>query len=347
MAKARIFDLPETKGVFQIKGIVTGVEENSFYKETRTRNSKEMRIINFGVEYDKGKTFYINMLGSEREYVYFFKRGKKKGEKSDTVKVAWADRHTYKREGYNLIGKNIGLKKKADSEGKTVNDKKIMTEFDACEEVKDNLKDGMSVFIRGSLDCGSFIDDNNNKRVSTKLVPSQISLCSDIDFDDDNFKRQSDFNQVIIFMGIDREKDDAGKETDRFVVTAKIVTYKTIEDVEFIVEDIKLANIFKKNLQPYNAVKVSGHMAASIQTEDVEDDDSWGEKDAMEKIKAPVKREFIITGAKKSTVEKEVYTREKIEEAMVKIARASKADSDFGDDGWGDAEDIDDDDLPF
>ena len=49
-------------------------------------------------------------------------------------------------------------------------------------------------------------------------------------------------------MGIDREKDDAGKETDRFVVTAKIVTYKTIEDVEFIVEDTNLANIFKKNL---------------------------------------------------------------------------------------------------
>ena len=62
MAKARIFDLPETKGMFQIKGIVMGVEEDSFYKETRTRSSKEMRIINFGVEYDKGKTFYINML---------------------------------------------------------------------------------------------------------------------------------------------------------------------------------------------------------------------------------------------------------------------------------------------
>ena len=351
MAKARIFDLLETKGIFQVKGIVTGTEGKSFYKEARTQNSKEMRMINFGVEYEKGKTLYINMLGSEQENVYFFKRGKKKGEKSDTVKVAWADRHTYKREGYKLIGKNIGVKKKVDPEGKTVNDKKIMTEFDACKEVKDNLKDGASVFIRGDLNCDSFIDDSGNKRVSVKLIPSQISLCAEVDFDNDKFESQSDFNQVIIFMGIDKEKDNEGRETDRFVVTAKIVTYKTIEDVEFIVEDAKLAGIFKKNLEPYNAIKVNGHIVASTQTEYVEDDDNWGEKDAMEKIKAPVKREFVITGAKGSSIERGVYTQKTIEEAMAKIAKANKADSDFGDDNlseeWGDIEDIGDDDLPW
>ena len=58
-----------------------------------------------------------------------------------------------------------------DSGGKTVNDKKTLTDFDACKEIKDNLKDGESVFIRGNLDYSSFTDDKGNKRTSTKLVP--------------------------------------------------------------------------------------------------------------------------------------------------------------------------------
>ncbi len=350
MAKPRIFDLPETKGAFQLKGVVTGTEKDNFYKEMQTQTQKSMRIINFGVEYAKGKTLYVNMLGIEQENVYFSKKAEKKGGKSDTVKVDWADRFNYKREGYRLIGKNIGVKKKIDSDGKTVNDKKLLTEFDACREVNENLKDGASVFIRGDLDYSSYTDDNGNKKVSTKLVPSQISLCSDIDFDDDKFKQQNDFNQVIIFMGIEKETDDSGKETGRFIVAAKIVTYKTIEDVEFIVENSKLAGMFKRNLKPYNAIKVSGRIIVSAQTETVEDEDDWGEKDAMEKINAPVKREFIITGAKGSSNDRELYTQEKIEEALYKIAKANKADSDFGvdsDDEWQEAGEFDDDELPW
>ena len=33
MAKERLFDLPETKGVFQIRGLVTGHDKDNFYKE--------------------------------------------------------------------------------------------------------------------------------------------------------------------------------------------------------------------------------------------------------------------------------------------------------------------------
>ena len=55
-----------------------------------------------------------------------------------------------------------------------------MTDFDACKEVNDNLKDGVSVFVRGSLDYSSFLDNNGNKQTSTKLVPNQISAIFDI-----------------------------------------------------------------------------------------------------------------------------------------------------------------------
>lgn len=345
MAKARLFDLPETKGAYQLKGVVSGMEKENSYKEIKTKSNKDMRLINFGITYLDGKTLYTNMQGMEQENVYFSKRAEKKGEKAEVEKVPWSDRFSYKREGFRLIGKNLGVKKVVDSDGKTVNDKKVLTEFDACKEIKENLKDGSSVFTRGNLDYSSFSDDKGNKRVSIKLVPNQISLCSDIDFNDEKFEHQNDFNQVIIFMGIAKEKDDADKETGRFAVDAKIVTYSTIEDVEFIIEDSKLASMFKKNLKPYNAIKVSGHMESSTKVETVEEEDDWGESDAIEKVSAPVKREFIITGAKGSSVDKEVYTQEKVEEAMGKIAKSSKASKDFGSDSddsdWGSSSNLD------
>lgn len=343
MAKARLFDLPETKGTFQLKGIVSGTKKDGFFKEKKTKTNKDMKVVNFGIEYTEDHTLYVNMQGTEQEFVYFSKKSENKGEKPETVPVPWADRFSYNREGFKLIGNNIGVKKKLDKDGKEVNDKKTLVDFDACKEIADNLKDGNSVFIKGKLDFSSSTDDNGNKKNYTKLIPGQISLCGDVDFSDEKFKQQNDFNQVIIFMGIDKEVRDDGVGTDRFVVQAKIVTYRTIEDVEFIIEDSKLANMFRKNLKEYNAIKVNGHMVTVTQTEEVSDDDTWGEEDSIEKISAPTKREFIITGAKPSTIDKELYTKENIEEAIGKINKANKAESDFGSDnkgGWGDSSEV-------
>ena len=148
-------------------------------------------------------------------------------------------------------------------------------------------------------------------------------------------------------MGIEQEKDDNEKPTGRFIVLAKIVTYNNIEDVQFIIEDKALANRFKKSLSPYNAIKVSGHIVSSTQTETVaaDDDDNWGEEDNMEKVSAPTKREFIITGAKGSSIDKELYTEKNVAEAIAKIKNANKAEDNFGSDSnddWGDGADLDD-----
>lgn len=343
--KGRLFDLPETKGAFQLKGIVTGMSKDTSYKEIHTKSNRNMRIINFGLTYFNNETAYIKLQGMEQDNVYFSKKAENKGEKPETVKVPWIERFTYNREGFRLIGKNIGVKKKVDSEGKTVNDKKTLTDFDACKEIHENLKDNSSVFTKGVIDYSSFIDDKGTKRTSVKLVPNQVSLCSDTDFSDEKFEKQNDFNQVIIFMGIDQEKDDKERPTGRFIVLAKIVTYSNIEDVQFIIEDKGLANKFKKSLKPYNAIKVNGHIVSSIPVETVEeDDDNWGEEDAIEKVTGKSKTEFIITGAKGSSIDREIYTEENVTEAIAKIKNANKAESNFGNDtdDWGSDSNLDD-----
>lgn len=348
--KERLFNLPETKGNFQVKGIVKGTKKDKFYSEKKSKSGRNMRSVNFGVEYDNGKDVYIGFNGFELDRVYFYKRPEAEGTKGTTQAVSWNNRFRFaddpKNEGFRLIGKNLGLSKVTNEKGELVNDKKILTDFDACDEVRKNLADGESVFIRGSLSYSSNKDDKGNIRRYKSMEPSQISLCAPCDFNDENYKVQNNFNQVIVFMGIEKEIENE-VETGRYVVSGKVVTYSNIEDVEFIVDPVnekqkKLAMTLRKKLKPYWAIKVSGHIQASVQVEEVvEEDDGWGEEDEMEKITAPVKREYIITGADPKTIEKEVYSKEAIEEAMQKIRNANKAEENYGSDSdssdWGDS----------
>jgi hypothetical protein len=219
------------------------------------------------------------------------------------------------------------------------NDKKTMVEFDACDYIGTTLKDEMSVFVKGGIEFSSFSDDNGSVRRMTKFVPNQISLCkAQIDFDDEKFEAQHDFTQTIVFMGIEQEKEN-DKATGRFIVSAKIVTYSTIEDAMFVITDSNLAKLFKKNLKPYTAINIWGKIDATTLTEEVEDDDCWGESNAMTKVSAPTRRELVITGADPKSIDNTIYTEKEMEAAMIKIKNAQNAQNDFGDNassGWGD-----------
>lgn len=340
MAKERLFDLPETKGTFQIKGLVTGHDKDSFYKESKTKTGKTMRRTSFGVTYEPNKTMYVTIQGFPQENVYFSSQSKN-GEKPVTEKVTWADRFTFRKEGFRMIGNNIGVTKAINEKGEHENVRKIMTDFDAAKEVADHLKDDDSVFIKGKLEYSSFTTDNGEMH-SVKLVPNQVSLCKkSIDFSDENFESTHQFTQVIVFTGIDQEKEN-DKPTGRFVVSAYIVNYASIENAEFIIEDKGLANTFRKSLSPYNAIQVHGDMTVTEVVEEVEDD-VWGEANKMERQGTPVKREYIIRGARPSTIDKNTYSELSITEARLKVKNAQDAKNDFGsmntadssDAGWG------------
>ena len=158
----------------------------------------------------------------------------------------------------------LGIEK--DKDGKNI--QQVLTEFDACKEIGTNIKDGMSVFTKGKIEFSSF-DSTDGKKRSIKFIPQQISLCSkDIDFEDEGFEIKADFSQQIIFMGI--EKND-----NIFIVKAKIVTYSSIEDTEFIIKDKNLANTFRQKLKPYNAIQVHGRIEVTENVEEVADENGW------------------------------------------------------------------------
>lgn len=364
MAKQRIFDLTQTKGEFVLRGIVSGTKKDSFYSEKKTKTDKLFRKVNFGIEYEKGHTVYVTLQGMESDNVWFSKVEKVEDENNKMVtqnkivteKVPWADRFSFNKEGYGLIGVNCGLTKMTNESGKIVNDKKTLTEFDACSYIFDNLNDGDSVFVKGLLDISSFIDDKGNKKTSLKLKPNQISLCSlPIDFDDEKFVPVNEFKTSVVFKSIDKEVNDNGEKTNRFVLSTKIINYATIEDYNFIIgeEQEKFARMLNKKFKPYNSFEVFGRIVSTIITEVVEEDDEWGEPDPFKKPNSGAKTEMIITGANKETWDTESYSEESVNAALMAIAKENKAKNNYGkdadedtstDDDWGSVDSFDEDD---
>ena len=342
----RLFELPETKGTFQVKGIINGVEKEKFYTAKKTKNNKDFRAVNFGCEYDAQKSIFLNLNGMPQDKVYFSKRNAETG-KTETKAVPWANRNTFNEDGFRMIGTNLGLTKTVNAEGKTVNDKKTMHAFDACEYIKQNLKDEMSTFVKGNVEFSSYLDTEGNVRRSVKYIPTQISLCKDVDFDeyDETNKPAHDFTQTIVFMGIDQEKAN-DKATGRFVVSAKIVTYADIVDTEFVITDTKLANLFKKNLKPYNAISVHGKIEVTHSIQEVSEEDTWGETNSMNAVGGSTKTEMIITGATPATIDRESYNDKNVSAAVKAIRNAKTAEQNFSgkatattesadDDAWG------------
>lgn len=324
--------IQETKGSFQIRGIVTGTSKDSFYKEIKTKSNKPMRMINFGVNIDKDKAVYVSLNGMEKDNVFFSKsEGKGKDRRTVTEKVAWKDRLSFKKEGFRPIGVNLGIVKTMDANGNEVNDKQTKFEYDACKYISDNLKDDVFVFVKGKLEFSTYNDSHQ-----TRYTPNQISLCKPVDFDAEDFEVLGDFEQVIVFMGI------AKNENGTFTVTAKIVTYNSVEDTEFMIENPKLARTLK-TLKPYTALKVYGHIKVEHDTEVIEEDedDGWGEANPMERINNPTTRTLVITGADKNSVDTYTYSEEIIGEAVAKMNSDKNAAKDFGDssdDDWGSAD---------
>lgn len=333
MAKERIIKLPETKGEYKISGLVTGTEKgDKFFTEKTTKNNKKMNILSFGVETKEDSTVYNSLNGMVRDEVYFYKRPEKGETKGSTKKVAWAERNTFKEEGYKLIGLNIGVTKKLNENGEQVNDNKTMTEFDATKHIADNLKDGQSVFVRGNIEYSSYKNDKGEVSRSTKFVPKQVSLCKPVDFEKEDFEETNSFKQVIIFESI--EKNDEDKDDIKFEITAKIVTYSSIETATFIIRNEALARNFKKNLKPYTSITVWGRINNKVESSEEEETDCWGESNTFDTVNKTYIRELEITGADPNSIDRETYTEEEIDNAIRALKEFGEGTSNSSDD-WG------------
>ncbi len=346
MAKTK-HGLPETKGSFKLVGTVTGVRKEDFFGQKPTKKEDLRNTVKFGVKTSSENEIPVQIADQERDSVYFFRReDKDKGIEKNTKAVPWADRKSFEEEGYQLIGTNIGIEKVENEKGKMVNDKKSLHPFDAAEYL-DHLategvfKDEMPIRAMGDIEFSSF--DSNDGKIRFKRFTANKIYNSQVDFEADDFLEESDFKQKFVYMSTEMKKEDG---TNYAIVSGKIVTYSTIEDVEFIIRNKKLATNFQKKLKPYTSIVVFGKVFNKAIVEEVEasDDDWGGEADPFDNAYSSRKLEMEITGIKTDDIDVKTYTEANIREAM----RADEEfgadvdnsgddwdkDGDGGDDGW-------------
>lgn len=331
---SKLFELPETKGTFRLRGKVSGCKKKNFYENSRTKSGKPKHILKVDICPDEETKITCSINGYTKDNVYFTKYDKD-AKKNDVKKVPWENRKTFKQDGYNVIGVSLGLEKTQDDKGNLINKRMRMVEFDAAEYASQHLEDGQSLYIQGNITHGSFTDQNSgNKRAYSRLEPTQMSLCStDIDFKADDFEAEHTFKQSFVYTGIEAEKDQNDVKTGRYLLYGKVVGYNSIEDVEFVLEEDKkkIANTIRRKLKPYNAVEVGGMIKRCAQTETVQvEDDGWGDWNEVEKPKTEVKTEFIVVAVNPTSIDEETYSKESIEEALLKIQNEMAAKEDFG-----------------
>lgn len=352
----RIFNLPQTRGSFEMAGKVTGTQRSNFYNEKETKSGAMRRVLSFGVQTSNENTFYVDLAGMPRDKVYFFRRADKdKGIEKDKKEVAWKDRLTYiAPEGYDMIGVKVGVTKKTNESGKVINDNKTLTDFDAAKEISENLHDGDNVYVRGNIEYSTY-----NGKHQIRFVPTQVSLSSkEIDFDAEGFEECAQFVQTLVYTGCRKSEDD------EVIIDAKIVNYSSIEDAEFFIDYKKdamnkaMADSIRKRLKPYTSFECHGNIVSQQVVDDVNDaeDDLWGgnwnAKNKMKRQSTPVVRKLYIDVINRESFDpnpkdkdaEPTYTEDNISEARAKIAANTQAKKDFdgkaagndNTDWWGD-----------
>ena len=226
MAKEKLHELKQTTNSFQVRGLVSGTKSKKFYTNGTSKSGNTWNAFEFAVKIAENKFIYIKLNGFTRDEVFYYKKGEN-GEKGTTTRVKWNDRKKAPSKDHRLIGVNISTSKDAD--GKNVNE--TFTEYDAVEWIHKNLSDNDSVFIKGNLVFSSYTDKDGNVRKKTELVPTQISYTKDpVDFNADDYKEMAEFENTIVFKSIDKEEDENGKATGRFILSGYSVGYNTVEN---------------------------------------------------------------------------------------------------------------------
>ena len=263
-------------------------------------------------------------MGKTRNCLHFFY--------TDTKKIPWAQREAFAAQNpdYRPIGVNIGLSK--DEDGKNIN--RNLVEYDAAKYLKENLQDGMSVYVKGTIGYRSYTTKNGDVKRKTDFNASQVSLCrEDIGFGSENFEAKHSFEQEIVFTEIAREEDAEGKPTGRFIMSGFVVSYSAIEPVSFIMTDAEQAKKIKKNLKPYSGIKCYGLMEVVHSISDEEAVDGWGQKvpKGVGKTTAPTVREMVVTYADPSTVDADSYSEEAIMAGIQKLKAKAEVKKNYGD----------------
>ncbi|PGO60621.1 hypothetical protein [Priestia megaterium] len=285
-------ELKQTKNAFKVIGKVSRIDKDGAFKEDQATKGKRegdtYRSLRFGVKTSETNEITVEMFDYEPTEVFMWNSDLKKKDskyKGSRFPFAeWEERQDELREeGYAVLQTRIGVTYGED--GKIVS--KGLPSFVASQEIYDNLDNDDSVVVEGEIRYSSFEDTQTGKKRERKsFVIKKVHKIKPIDFEDAKFEEVTYFEQEMVFVGADLDR-----ESNKVFVTGRVIDFaQNFHDTQFVVDFsdgqgghdegmVKLSQAFLKKFKFGDVLNVFGDTLNRVileeQAQDDADDDDF------------------------------------------------------------------------
>jgi hypothetical protein len=239
-------ELKQTVGSVRIEGKVVGFDLNDekTYRKGETREKKnKYHSISLIIKTATNNVIYnVDLFGQipdKKVKIYSNKDGVKQ-----KVEIDYTERANFP-DGFTCFGfgsTSITLEK--DAEGKVR--KHNYFDYEAVQIIKDNIKDGDSVWVDAEFKVETYTNSEGDTKSSVKYKITNIGLLKDIDLESADYKEVSYFEHDVVILST-----NINKEKKKLYIAGRIIDFfGNFSDMTFTVDGNKhlelVDNIVKK-----------------------------------------------------------------------------------------------------
>lgn len=280
-----------------MRGIVTGMLNSKAYSVGDTQEGQWNRI-QFGVRVSNNAFVYVELMGNKTSKLKMFKVDPmtKKYDKNNYIMVSWDEKYSQKYKRYKYL-----QPVKINLLGFETEDVQLIG-YDAAEYLRDNLKDGTYILIKGSL---RFNDYKGDTQESFNINEIYV-------MDGSELSNEAYFAQEIIYVGIEDINRSKCKVNSKMIIRNfdgfDIIPYSFIINNK----DSNMKSVFdyfKENIQMGSTLKVHGLIRNYVPI-------TWTDE-GQEIICGSAIKELEITGGNTSSLIQARYKPEELESNVI------------------------------
>jgi hypothetical protein len=239
-------DLQPTYGYFEAIGIVTGLSSTKSITEG-DKDDYQWKRLQFGIKVNHNAFVYVELMGTKTAKVKAYPVSKDEKD-NEYILVNWNEVHRVNPRKYRMMHQvKMNIDNKSDS---------MLLAFEAIEYLKNNLQDGDSVVVRGTVKIEEY-----NGEVQEKFIVKSIYSHEEVDFDSKDYQEFAYFNQEIVYEGIEKIEKSKYKLNTKIIISElsgyKAIPY-TFQIYETSEDSRNMISYFSQNIVSGSTLKVHG-----------------------------------------------------------------------------------------
>ncbi|KAF6620508.1 hypothetical protein HFE03_07595 [Paenibacillus sp. EKM102P] len=234
-------NLSPTYGNFVLRGTVLGLADKKAFTEGQTENGKWKRV-QFGIKVSENSIVYVELFGSKTSKVKLFKSGT-----GEPLTVEWDDLYNSEYSNYryaNQVKLNI-------SHGSICDDISVIA-WDAIESFEEQLKDGLEVLVKGSLQINEYKGNSQEQFVIRELYALE-------GFTYENKQPEAFFSQEIVYVDANPSSINGEYLLDTRIIIRNSNDYDIIP-FNFYIYNKEVYEYFKNNVTIGSTLRVHGNI---------------------------------------------------------------------------------------